>query len=178
MITVRNERHGHDARVEQLSALLQRQCRAVFSKMARDIAHGDRALQRWREAAAGDLADLIALAVEDKGALAHRLAPFDFKANPLLRRSILELGKDSQGSGKASLSSATLVDGEGQAGHDRRGASIKIVAVQREARFKPKGIASAETDRLRKLMGADRVGEFGSDDSRDRDLEPVFPGVA
>src|SRR4051794_31973653 len=177
MITVRNERHGHDARVEQLSALLQLQCRAVFSKMARDIAHGDRALQRWREAAAGDLADLTALAVEDKRALAHRLATLDFQADALLRRSILEFGENSHGPGKTALGPAPLVDGEGQAGHDRRGASIKIVAVQREARFKPKRIAGAETDRLRNLMGGDRVGEFGSDDSRDRDLEPVFPGV-
>ena len=44
-------------------------------------------------AADGDPADLIAFAVEDQRALAHRLAAFDQQADALLGRAIVELGR-------------------------------------------------------------------------------------
>src|SRR5690242_6232504 len=100
VIAVGYERHCGDGRVEQLSALLKLQLRAGFGKRRRDIAHGDRALQRRREAAARDLAELIALIVEDQSALANRLAALDVEADALLGRTILDLGEDAHRSGK------------------------------------------------------------------------------
>jgi len=101
VISVWNERHGHDARLEQLPALLELQGCARLGQLGRHITHGDRSLERRREAPAGDLADLIAFPVEDQGPFAHGLATVDFKAHALLRGSILQLGQDPHCAGEA-----------------------------------------------------------------------------
>src|SRR5437764_2001229 len=177
MIAVRNERHGRDTGVEQFAALFQFQRRAGLGEVGRDIAHGDGALERGREAAAGDLADLIAFAVEDERTLAHGLAAVDIEADALLRRAILELGEDAHRAREASLGAAALIDGEGQAGHHRRGIEVEVVAVERQARLKPKRITRAEADRLGQLVGADYVGKRGGGGRRYGNLESVLAGV-
>ena len=94
-------------------------------------------MQRGREAAARDLSNLIALTVEDEGALANRLPSVDFEPDPLLRNTILKLTQDAHVAGKAALGAAALVDGERQAGHHRRRTRIEIVAVKRQSRLQP-----------------------------------------
>src|SRR4051812_23132184 len=128
--------------------------------MRSDITHGDRALERGGEAAAGDLTDLATLLVEDKRALPDRLTPLDLKTDTLLDRAVVELGKDSHVAGKAALGSAPLVDREGQAGHHRRRLEIEIVAVERQARLEPQRIARTEPDRPGEIVTRDRVGQL------------------
>src|SRR5438270_13990600 len=118
------EGHSDHPRVEQLAALLELQRGAVLGQMRSHIPHGDRALQRGREAAAGDLTDLIALAIENQRALADWLAALDIEADAFLRRAILKLRDNAHGPRKAALGAAALVDGEGQPGHHRRGVEV------------------------------------------------------
>ena len=63
-------------------------------------------------AAAGDAADLIAFAVEDQRALAHRLLAVDEQADALLHRAIVDLAEDPQRAGEAALGAAALADRE------------------------------------------------------------------
>src|SRR3954462_3354823 len=133
VIAVRNERHRHDARVEQLAPLLKLQRRSWTGEGRADIAQGDRALQRWREAAAGDPPDLIAFAGEHQRAFAHRLASVDLEAAPPRRRTILELRKDAHRSGEPALGAAARVDREVEASHHRGRPVVEIVTVERQA---------------------------------------------
>ena len=89
-----------------------------------DIAHRNGALERGREAAAGDFADVIAFTIEYQRTLSHRLAPIDVEADALLRRLALKLGEDAHRAGEAAFGTAALVDGEGQAGHHRCGVEV------------------------------------------------------
>src|SRR6185312_16845420 len=127
--------------------------------MARHITHGNRALQRWREAAAGDLADFIAFSIEHERALADRLPTVDLEADTLLRGLVLELGEDAQRTGEPALGAATLVDREIEVGHDWRRIEVEVVAIERQASLQPKRIARAEADRLGKLMLANRISQ-------------------
>src|SRR5437870_282372 len=109
---MRNERHGHEASVEQFAALLELQRGAWLGEVVRDIAHGDRSLERGGEAAARDLANLVSFAVEDERALADGLTAVDVEADALLRRSVLELGEDAHRAREAAFGTAALVDRE------------------------------------------------------------------
>src|SRR3546814_3775037 len=66
----------------------------------RHIGHRDRRPQRRREAARGDLADLRSVAVEHRGAFAHRLAPVDAQPDTLDDRALLALDQDTRGTGE------------------------------------------------------------------------------
>ena len=100
MITVRNEGHGGHFGVEQLAPLLKFEGGAVVGEVARHVTHGDRPLQRGRKAAAGDLADLIAFAVEDERAFANRLAAINLQADAFLWRAVLQFGENPCAPGK------------------------------------------------------------------------------
>ena len=114
------------------------------ANVVRDIAHGDRALQRRREAAAGDPADLIAFAVEHQRAFANRLAAVDLEADALLRRTVLDLRENAHRAGEAAVGAAPLVDCEGEAGHDRRRLVVEVVTVERQARFEAQRIRARQ----------------------------------
>src|SRR5437764_15402601 len=107
---MRNERHRRDAGVEQLGTLLQLEGGAGLGEVRSDIAHGNGPLQRGREAAAGDLADLIAFAVKDERAFADGLTALDVEADALLRRAVLKLGEDTHSAWEAASAAAPLVD--------------------------------------------------------------------
>src|SRR3954447_24361930 len=112
---MRYERHFSNASLEQLGALLELQRRSRLGEMACHITHRNRALQRGREATAGDLADLVAFRIENERAFTNRLAPLDFEADALLRGAVLQFRKDAQGTWEAALGATPLVDGEGEA---------------------------------------------------------------
>src|SRR5438132_11185091 len=126
---MRNGRQCSGAGVEQPGALPELQRRADFGEVRGDVTHDDWPLQRRREAAAGDSADFIAFAVEHERALADRLPAVDLETDALLDRSIVEFGKDAHGTGEAPLGAATLVDGESEPSHHRRGPEVEIMAV-------------------------------------------------
>ena len=105
------------------------------------------------------LPELIAFAVEDQRAFAHRLAALDLEADAQLRRAVEKLGEDPHRPGKPAFGAAALVDGEIEAGHDRRGRRVEVVAVERKPGLEPQRIAGAEADRLDQLAGAERIGQ-------------------
>ncbi|KTR81412.1 hypothetical protein NS277_16515, partial [Novosphingobium barchaimii] len=59
MIAVGEERHGHDAGNKTLAAYLDLKRRVFGGTGSLDIGHGDRALERGRETARCDSADLL-----------------------------------------------------------------------------------------------------------------------
>src|SRR6476620_1843092 len=129
---MRNERHRRDRAGEKLAARFERDLRARFGAVPGDVGHGDRRLEGRREAARRDLAGLVALAVDDQGALADRLAALDGEADALADRAVLQLLRDPGPARKTALGAATLGQSEGQVCLDRRRVLVEIVAVERQ----------------------------------------------
>jgi hypothetical protein len=148
MISVRNEGHGDDLRLEQFAPLLEFELRSNFSEGSRHIAHGDGSSERRRVAAAGDPAHFISLAIEHQRTFAHRLAAFHFEPDPQLWRTIIKLGKNTLGPWEAAFTAAAFVDGEGKTGHHRCRRAIDIMTVKRQSVLEPQRIAGNEPDRL------------------------------
>ncbi len=113
MVAVRDKRQRRYGGLKQLGALLELEHGSRLGQVAGNIAHGDRPLQGRREAAAGDPADFIALAVENQCALAYGLAAADVEPDQLLRRAILQLGENPHRTRETALGAAALLDGEG-----------------------------------------------------------------
>ena len=141
------------------------------------ITHRDRMAQRGRETAAGDDTDL-GIAREYLSTFARRQAALERQADPLARRAFHNLAIDALGTGVATLSAAPLVDAEDQPGLDRAGLGREVVAVERQARFEPQRIACAETNRLHLGFATQQRGDLFHRVGGDRNLEPVFAGVA
>src|SRR5205085_514361 len=173
-----DERQRGDARVEQLAALLELELASGFGEVARDIAHGDRALERRRETTAGDPAELIAFAIEDQRTFAHGLSAVDVEADALLGWPILQLRENPERTREAAFRAAALVDREVEAGHDRRRLAVDIVAVQRQPSLKAQRIARAEPDRPGGVVSHDRIGKLGRASSGHGNLESVLASIA
>ena len=144
---------------------------------ALDVAHGDGAAERGREAARRDLADDLA-ADRDLRALARDRLALGQEADALARRALGDLLLDDRGAGEAALHAALLADAPQQARLDRRGRGVDVVAVEAEAGLEAQRIARAQPDRLDLRLGQqlarDRIGGVG----RRRDLVAVAAGIA
>ena len=144
---------------------------------ALDVAHGDGAAERGREAARRDLADDLA-ADRDLRALARDRLAVGQKTDPLARRAFGDLLLDDRGAGEAALLAALLADAPQQARLDRRGRGVDVVAVEAEAGFEAQRIARAQADRLDLGLGQQLAGDGLGGVGRRRDLEAVAAGVA
>ena len=144
---------------------------------ALDIAHGDGAPERGREAARRDLADDLA-AEHDLRAFARDRLAFGEKTDALARRALGDLLLDDRGAGEAALHATFLADAPQENRLDGRGGGVDVVAVEAEAGFEAQRIARAQADRLDLRLGQklarDGIGGIG----RRRDLEAVAAGVA
>ena len=128
------------------------------------------------------MAELVAVGVDDDGAFAHRHPLQADQADPLGGRAGGELAVDHRGAGVAAVARAAgaphLLDRPGEAGFDRRGGRVDVVAVQAQAGLQAQRVARAQADRadlgLREQRARQRFGLLG----RHRDLEAVLAGVA
>src|SRR5262245_47448148 len=98
---------------------------------ALDVAHGDGAAERGREAAGGDLADELA-GDSDLRPLARNRLAVGQQADALARCAVGDLLLDHGGAREASLRAALLADAPQQARLDRRGRAVDVVAVEAE----------------------------------------------
>src|SRR4249920_2878498 len=114
---------------------------------ALEVAHGDGAAERGREAARRHLAHDLAGECDLRALARDRLAVGQ-KTDPLARRAVGDLLLDDRGAREAALLAAFLADAPQQAGLDRRGRGVDVVAVETEAGFEAQRIAGAQTDRL------------------------------
>src|SRR5262245_19492798 len=119
VVGVLDERHGHDLRRHGLAAHQQFDLGAVGRAGALDIAHGDGAPERRREAARCDLADGVAGDGDFRAFTRDRLA-FGQQADALARRSLDDLLLDDGRPRKTALRAALLADAPKQARLDRR----------------------------------------------------------
>src|SRR5688500_4919475 len=114
---------GHEGRLshfglEDLAALLEQDFRAMHGGGGGHIGHGDRPFERRREAAAGNLADLRSLGVDDERTFANRLAPFDEQADALADRALFKLRGDALGTGETAAFAAALGQSESEVSFD------------------------------------------------------------
>src|SRR3546814_6362101 len=121
------------------------------------------------------LADLRSVAVEHRGAFAHRLAPVDAQPDTLDDRALLALDQDTRGTGEIRFLAPPLArDREAEIGHARRRLLVEIVAVERQPLLQPQRIARAQPDRVDLGSGDQRVGEGLGVLGRKRTLEPAL----
>ena len=80
--------------------------------------------------------------------------------------------------GPRAIGAAGLGDRPKQAGFDRRGFGVHVMAVQAQAGFQTQRVAGAKTDGLNLWFGEQGAGEFFRFGGRYRDFETVFTGVA
>lgn len=176
-VTVRNEGHRRGDGGDAPAANIDFERGAIGGMAGRDITHGDGRADRGREAARGDDADL-GIAREDLRAFTRRQFAFDAQADALRGCAVQQLAEDALGTRKAALHLATLRDGEGEVGLDRRRGGGKIVAVERQAGFEAQRIAGAEADRLHLGLREERARDGLRMVRRDRNLESVLTRVA
>src|SRR5258708_36784533 len=112
-----NEWEGCAVRADQLAALLKFQPRAGLGEMARNIAHCDWALQRWRKTAARDPSHFISFVIEHERTFTDRLSAFNRQPNPTFDWAVFKFGKDQNGARKAAFGPPALVDCKGEAIH-------------------------------------------------------------
>ena len=124
-----DEGHRDDLRFENLAARGEADGGAGLGGSDRHIGHRDRRLEHRREAAAGDLADCIALGIDHHRALADRLAAEHGKADAADDRAAVQLADDARGAVEAAFGAAALGNGEAEIGGDRRGVGVEIMAV-------------------------------------------------
>jgi len=94
------------------------------------ISHGNRTADAGAEAAAGDLANLIALAIGDRGAFAGRCTAFGLHADAFAGNPVLDLGLNDGRAREAAFFAAALADGPDQAGFDRGGGGVDVMAIE------------------------------------------------
>ena len=112
------------------------------------------------EAARGDEADPRAVRRQDLGAVAHRRAAQRAEADALARRAVAQARAGcARRPESRRRRAASLGDGEGEVGLDRRGGLVEVVAVERQARLQAERIARAEADRLHLRLGEQRAGD-------------------
>src|SRR6202011_5812546 len=117
-------------------------------KRALDVPHGDRRAEARAKAARGDRADRRAVARFDLRAFARRHAPLGPQSDAQAARAVAQLGEHALGRPGAALPAPALLDRPGEAGFDRRGAGVDVVAVEAQPRFEPQRVARTEADRL------------------------------
>jgi hypothetical protein len=120
--------------------------------------------------------------VDEVRAFAHRHALEADEADPLDRRAVGELPAIALGAGIAAgalaAGPAHLLDRPGEAGLDRRGGGVDVVAVEAQARLEPQRVARAEAGGRDLGLGEQGARERLGLGGGDRDLEAVFAGVA
>src|SRR5262249_25464883 len=139
-VGVLDERHGHDLGGHRLAAHHQLDLAAVAGVCALDVAHGDRAAERGREAARRDLAQNSA-AERDLAAFARDRLALGQQPDALARRALGDLLLDDGRPGEAAVGAALLADAPHQARFDRCGGGVDVVTVEAEAGFEAQPIA-------------------------------------
>ena len=151
---------------------------AVGGKVFSHIAHGDRTVHRGAEAAGGDNARLGPVFRHDRRLRAGRRASVRADADAAADRAVVELVAHHQAAGEVPVQLAAFADDPGQAGLDRAGQFVEVVAVEAKPGLQPQRVAGAEADRddLRLLDQA--VGQGFGLVGGNRNLEAVLAGVA
>src|SRR5215218_4287085 len=115
LVAMGGERHGRNLGRQRLAANDEVKVRAGSGHVLRDIAHGDRAVDRGTEAAGGHDADLAAIGRRDDGSLAGRSTAFGLDADAHTRSTVPDLSLKALGSWEAPLLAAALLDRPDQA---------------------------------------------------------------
>ena len=108
----------------------QRHFPALLGVFLCDLTHGERGLDAWAVAAAGDFADPLAVAVGDFGMLAGRRASHRRQADAFARDPIGKLPLDDRGAGKAAFLAAAAGDRPCQIGFDGRRGGVDVMAME------------------------------------------------
>ena len=109
---------------------------------------------------------------------ARRRASVGTDADPDAGRAVIELIPDRDAARKIPGHLAPFADHPGQAGLDGRGDLIDVVAIQAEPGFQPQRVPGAKAGGCHLRFGQQRIGERGGAGSGQRNLEPVFAGIA
>src|SRR5262249_4490133 len=117
VVGVFDEGHGDDPGWHRLAAHDQVDLRAVGRMGLVDVAHGDGAAERRREATGRDLAQNLA-GYDDLGALARDRLALRKQADTFARRTLGNLLLHDSGTRKAALCPALLADAPQQASLD------------------------------------------------------------
>ena len=148
----------------------------------RQVGHGDGLVDAGRKRAAADVAELAAVRVDERRALAHRHALQAAQAHTLARCVAAQVRLDDRRARVAASACATwaahFLDRPGQAGFDGRGARVEVVPVQAQPRFKPQGVARTQARRQHFRLRQQGLGQRDGLRVGHRDLETVFAGVA
>ena len=119
---------------------------AVGGKVFADIAHGDRAVYRGTKAAGRDNARLRSVLGHDRRLGSGRRAAVRTDADATADRAVVELVPHHQAAEEIPVQLAAFADGPGQAGLDRAGEFVQVVAVEAKPGLQAQRVAGAETD--------------------------------
>src|SRR5205814_9195689 len=130
------------------------------------------------EAAAGDLADRRAAGIDNRRAIARRGAAVRTDAGPLARGSFRELPQLRCGTGETAFGAPPFADRPGEPGFDRCRGFIDIMTVEAQPGLEAPRLASAGPERRYLRLGQQPLGDTHRLIGGQRNLEPVFAGVA
>ena len=145
---------------------------AGLSEVGAHVGHADAELERGREGARGDGADLLP-AGEHRVAFARDAGALDLERRQLLGSALAARAGDRLGTDEPGCLGAAPAE----PGLDRVALGRQVVAVQVEADLEPQRVAGAEPagdDAGVEQLGPDRRRDLGID----QQLDPVLAGVA
>lgn len=146
------------------------------------VTHGQRAAEGRAETAAAHAADHGTVCVDYLRAFTYGRALLWQQAYTFTAHAGLLLGEDGVGTGKATgtrtVGTPGLRDSPQQAGLDRGGVGVHVVAVEAQAGFQAQRIAGTQADGLYFGLGQQAARQAFGIGGRYGDFEAVFTGVA